>query len=87
MAMTRREAKMIAEELYKLIRPQVVAASKEVAIDESEIFLSTKEAAGMLGISATRLYKTKHLYGCYSKVNGRLRFSRNRLTKRIQTGI
>ncbi len=83
---TRQHAKMVAEELYKLTKPDVSKAMSEVIEDETEEFICTKDAARLIGISVGRLYQTKDTYGCYTRINGRIRFAKRRLIRAIQTG-
>lgn len=79
MAFTRNQAKMIAEELYKIIRGDIIEATKEANEVESEEFISLKEAAQMLSMSPSSLYKKKDMFGCYTKVSGRIRFAKRKL--------
>lgn len=51
--MTRTEAKMIAKELYKLIKKDLPLLVRDVT-DE---YLNTKEAAQFLGVSVHYIYK------------------------------
>lgn len=84
---SRKEAKMIAEELYNFIRKDAVKATEEILKDETEEFIGLKDAAQMLGMSPSTLYKNKDKFGCYSKMNGRIRFAKSRLKKVVIAGI
>ena len=83
---TRNQARMIAEELYKMLRSDVRDVTEAIAEDENEEFITLKEAAAMLSISPSNLYKTKDQYGCYTKINGRIKFAKSRLKKTILNG-
>lgn len=87
MTLTRNQAKMIAEELYKLIRKDVVSAATEVMQDETEEYLCVKDAARMLGWSVSNVYKHKDDLKCYVRLNGRLRFPKSQLHRVIQSGL
>ena len=84
---SRKEAKMIAEELYNFIRKDAVKATEEILKDETEEFLCLKDAARLLGMSPGSLYRSKDKIGCYSKVNGRIRFAKSRLKRAVIAGI
>lgn len=77
MALTRREAKMIAEELYALMRPEVKQAATTIATDELDTWLSHEEAAKMLGYSVQTLYQRIDIP--YTKVGRKRRYSRSAL--------
>ena len=62
MVFTRNHAKMIAEELFKIIRKDCIEATKEIVKDETEEFICLKEAARILGISPSTMYKKKDQY-------------------------
>ncbi|MBD5280384.1 MAG: hypothetical protein HDS35_07565 [Bacteroides sp.] len=83
---TRQHAKMIAEEMIKLLRKDVVGVMGQVVKEETTEFICTKEAALLLGVSVGRLYQTKDSYGCYTKVNGRIKFDKHLLIRRISEG-
>lgn len=87
MTFTRNHAKMVAEELYKLIRKEVVEASKEITKDDTEEFICLKDAARMLGISPGYLYKKKDKIGCYTKIHGHILFAKRQLRNTISAGI
>lgn len=87
MVFTRNQAKMIAEELFKIIRKDCIEATKEIVKDETEEFICLKDAARILGISPSTMYKKKDQYGCYTKINGRIRFAKSRLCRAVQSGI
>jgi hypothetical protein len=54
--MTRSEAKMIAEELHKIIRKDVKKTLSEIVAIEAEEYLDTKQAAAFLGWKVQTLY-------------------------------
>lgn len=84
--MTRREAKMIAEELFHLIRKDCQAAAHEVAVAEHEEYLNIKEAAALLKCSPLTLYKMKERICCYTKIGNQLRFPKSKLLKLLSEG-
>lgn len=86
MALTRKDAKLIAEELVKLLRYEVKGTMEEITKDETEEFICLKDAAMLLGISPSTLYKTKDIYGCYSKIGNRILFAKFRLIRAINSG-
>ena len=73
--MNRTDAKMIAEELYKLVRKEL----RTVAEDTDE-FLTVDEAADFMRLSKSTLYKKRKVIPCV-KINGSLRYSKNALIK------
>lgn len=73
-AMTRNDARMIAEELFKLIQ-----ASKLLP----EHYVGTKEAADMLGVPVQTLYNKVGEIP-HTKIGKRLRFSESALRKYIE---
>lgn len=82
--MTRTEARMVAEELYKLLRKDLIERVTEINIEANDKQLSTKEAAEYLG------YKPKTIYNNISriphyKVGKALRFSQMALAEFIRT--
>lgn len=86
MTFTRNHAKMIAEELYKILRHDVVEASKEVVKQETEEYLSVKDVAKILGWSTYTVYRRKDDIGCYVKSKNRLLFIKSQVHKSIQQG-
>lgn len=87
MTFTRAQAKMIAEELYKMIHKDIKEVSKEVSVVETDEWICVKEAARYLDMSVSNLYKNKDLIGCYTKINGRLKFSKIMLDRRLRMGV
>lgn len=86
MMITRNQAKMIAEELYKIIRKEVVAAAKEITADETDVLLNSCDAAKLLNWSVGTLYNRKKDVGSYVKVGNRLMFSKRAIIQRINSG-
>lgn len=82
----RQEAKMIAEELYMLIRPDLRKATKDMLEKDTEEFLNIKDAAALIGCSPSTLYKTKDRIGAYTKVGNQLRFPKSALMQLIREG-
>lgn len=72
--MTRREAKMVAEELMQLLHPTIETIAKEVSERTYDKWMSTEEAALYLGISVNTLYKKQDIPK--TKVGGTLRYSK-----------
>lgn len=54
--MNRNEARMIAEELYKLVRKDIKQVASGLVIDQEE-YIDSKEAAKFLGVSLSFLKK------------------------------
>lgn len=84
--MTRAQAKIIAEELYKLMRNDVVNVAQEIAREDMDQFISAPEAAKMLGWSVKTLYTRKNDIAAYVKVGNKLMFKRSQLMKIIGSG-
>lgn len=84
--MTRAQAKLIAEELYKLMQEDVITATKEIAKENLDLYLSAQEAAKMLGWTVKTLYLRKDDVGSYTKVGRKLMFRRSQLMKVIDSG-
>mgnify|MGYP000213115634 CR=1 FL=1 len=51
--MTRSEARLIAEELHKLMRKDIKILVEQSITDETEEWLSTKQVAEMMGVSVS----------------------------------
>lgn len=51
--MTRNEARLIAEELYKLMKDDVKKHVRELVKEEQEDWLSPKQVADILGVSVS----------------------------------
>lgn len=83
---TRKEAKMIAEELHKLIKGDVVDAAKDITKIETEEYLTPKDVSRILGWSPWTVRKKKDDLKCYVWVGGRIFFVKSQLHKMIQSG-
>lgn len=86
MGITRKEAAMIAEELYKKIKGEVVSAAKEITMMESEEYLTPKDVSRILGWSPWTVRRKKDDLKCYVRINGRIFFVKSQLHKMIQSG-
>lgn len=77
--MTRREARMIAEEVIKLMK-------QEQMVEEQDEYLTTAEAAALLNLSVSYV---RHNIEKYPQVKrgGRRYFSKRRLTEYIKNGV
>ena len=84
--MTRAQAKLIAEELYKLLKKDILEVSKQVTLDENEVYLTSVDAAKMLGWSVGTVYNRKNDIGGFIKVGNQLRFPKTRLRRIIESG-
>lgn len=51
--MTRSEARLVAEELYKLMRKDVKQLVQQSVLEETEEWLTTKQAAELMGMSVS----------------------------------
>ncbi len=78
--MNRTDAKMIAEELYKLVRKELRTVAENLVIEDTDEFLTVDEAADFMRLSKSTLYKKRKVIPCV-KVNGALRYSKNALIK------
>lgn len=72
--MTRSDARMIAEELFKLLEPVIIRQLSQTTSEALDKVLSTKEAAEYLGV------KPKTIYNSISEIphfksGGKLKFS------------
>ncbi len=86
MAITRKEAAMIAEELYKKIKPEILSAVKDITKIETEEYYTPKDIARILGYNQYTVYKKKDLLGCYLKINNRLLFPKSKFHELLQSG-
>lgn len=84
--MTRAQAKIIAEELYKLMRNDIREIVRETTIFENEEYLTSVDAAKMLNWSIGTLYNRKDDIGSYIKVGNQLRFPKTQLKRIIESG-
>ncbi|MDE7421744.1 MAG: helix-turn-helix domain-containing protein [Muribaculaceae bacterium] len=86
MAITRKDAKMIAEELFRMMRGDVISAAKEITKLETEEYYTPKDVARILGWNQYTVYKKKDILGCYVRINNRLLFPKSKLHAAIQSG-
>lgn len=84
----RNEAKMIAEELYSLIKSDCSKVVKEVADRETEEYISVKEAAAILKCSTWTIYRKKDtaIGGAYTKIGHKIRFKKSAIIKALEEG-
>lgn len=82
----RSEAKMIAEELFSLIRNDCNKVAKEYVATVNECYLNIQEAADIIGWSTSTLYKKKDMIGAYTKIGNQLRFPKSVLLQLIREG-
>lgn len=88
MALTpRAQAKLIAEELFKLLRKDVVAVAREVGEEEFEEYVDAKEAAKILGWKVRNVYARKDDIGAYTKLGRNLRFPKSKLLQIMGSGF
>ena len=78
--MNRTDAKMIAEELYKLVRKELRTVAENLVIEDTDEFLTVDEAADFMRLSKSTLYKKRKVIPCV-KIKGSLRYSKNALIK------
>lgn len=76
--MTRTEARMVAEELYKLIHKDVKTIISKTVKEETEEWIGTKEAANILGWSIGTLHNRINEVP-HTKLNNKLRFKKSTL--------
>lgn len=86
MGITKREAEMIADALFKKLEGAVTKVVKEITKIESEEYYTPKDVARILGWNQFTVYKKKDLLGCYVKINNRLFFPKSKLHAVIQSG-
>ncbi len=87
MGITRKDAAMIAEELYKKLRPDVINVAKEIAKNETEEYLTPKDVSRLLKCSPWTVRRKKDDLKCYVRINGRIYFIKSQLQKMIQSGL
>lgn len=81
--MTRTEARILAEELYKLMRKDVKRIVEETVIECSDEWVGVGEAANILGCSVGTLYN--NISNISHTKNGRLlRFKKSELIKYLE---
>lgn len=85
--MTRKDAKMIAEELFRMMRGEVVTAAKEITKVETEEYLTPKDVSRIIGWSPWTVRKKKDDLKCYVRINGRIYFIKSQLHKMLQCGM
>lgn len=83
---TRKQAKLIAEELYKLMRNDCKEAAAEIAERDAEEFLTVREAAKFLKWSPSTVYRRRQELGCYVKVGNTYRFPKAALAATVASG-
>lgn len=76
--MTRAQAKMVAEELYKLIKKDIPGFVQGAVVDGMDEYLNTKQAAEFLGCSVSQIRHNIADIPC-TKVGGRYRFKKSAL--------
>lgn len=77
--MTRTEARMIAEEFYKLIKKDVKGFVQDAVVDGQDEYFNTKQAAEYLGVSESHIRHNIDFIPC-TKVGGRYRFRKSKLS-------
>lgn len=82
--MTRTEARMVAEELYKLLKKDIIGRVSKITTEANDKQLSTKEAAKYLGCKPKTIYNNISQIPHY-KVGRHLRFSEMALAEFIRT--
>lgn len=80
--MNRTEARMVAEELAKLIKPEIRKMVIDMTVSETEGFISATEAAEYIGMSKQTLYN-KISEIPHVKFGKFLRFQKSELKKYI----
>lgn len=78
--MNRTEARMVAEELYKLIHKDVKNIVTQTVKEETEEWIDAKEAAKVLGWSVGTLYNRIQEIP-HTKLNNKLRFKKSVLVQ------
>lgn len=53
--MTRNEAKILAQEIYKLMKKDIKELVSQAVAEETDEYMSTKQAAELLGVSISYL--------------------------------
>lgn len=86
MGITKREAEMIADALFKKLEGTVTEVVKGIIKIETEEYYTPKDVARILGWNQYTVYKKKDLLGCYVKLNNRLLFPKSKLHAVIQSG-
>ena len=80
----KREAKMIAKEILELSKNEFLyairEAAKEVAKDQGDEWMTTKQAAEFLGLSERTLRNKGGRFPGSFKINGRRLYSKNAIT-------
>lgn len=76
--MTRNEAKILAEELYKLMKKDVKQLVQQSVRDENDEWLTTKQTAELMGMSVSHVL---HNDIPHSKVGNRNRYRKSDIQK------
>lgn len=85
MALSRSEARMIAQELHKLLRNDIDKAVTSQIEKETDRYIGVEEASAILGWSPSTIYKHTSELPC-SRIGRRLRFSENGLREIVRRG-
>lgn len=80
--MTQAEAKMVAKELYRLMKADIIREVREVAEQECDDYLSAPDAARLIGWKLQTLYNRKDEVPHF-KTGKHLRFSKRALMRYI----
>ena len=86
MGITKREAEMIADALYKKLEGKVADIVNGITKVQTEEYYTPKDVARILGWSQFTVYRKKDLLGCYVRINNRLLFPKSKLHAVIQSG-
>lgn len=68
------------------MRQDILAVVTETTIDENEEYLTSVDAAKMLGWSVGTLYNRKKDIGSFVKIGNQLRFPKSKLKRIIESG-
>ena len=86
MGITKRDAELIADALFKKLEGAVTEIVKGITKIENEEYYCAKDVARILGWNQYTVYKKKDLLGCYVKINNKLYFPKSKLHAVIQSG-
>lgn len=86
--LTENTADILAQAICRNMRKELMKMAKEIALQQSEQFLSIEETAAFLGCSVSNIYKNKDtlLMGTYVKFGKQLRFPKSQLIKMMNAG-
>lgn len=79
--MTRNEAKILAEELYKLMKKDIKNLVAQAVTEETDEWLTPEQAAGMLSMSISYVM---HSDIPYTKVGHRRRYRKSDIIKILE---